>query len=107
MRYHVGQKVWVWRLGYFEEEPQEATITGYSGKASFDEDVYEFEYAPDGFHCSSGAGESDIFETLKAAELARFKCVRMVIGIFEEVEKIAVKNSEYFDELKHKLAASR
>ena len=104
MRYHNGQKVWVWRLGDVEEEPQEAIITSYSGNASFNEDVYEFEYASGG---SSGAGESDIFETLKAAIYARFKCVRMIIGIFEQIEKISVKNCSYYDEIKHKLAASR
>lgn len=103
MRYHNGQKVWVWRLGDVEEEPQEATITSFSGKASFDEDVYEFDYLNGG---SSGAGESDIFETLKAAEYARFKCARLIIGIFAQIEKISVNNCSYYDEIKHKMASA-
>ena len=74
MKYKEGQKVYVWR-GDIKDEIREATITGYSGKASFGEDVYEFDYE---MGVSSGAGESDIFETLQKAQLAKFKMAKNI-----------------------------
>lgn len=103
MKYKVGDNVWVWRMGDMENEPHYATITGYSGKASFNEDVYEFEYSPYGFRCSSGAGESDLYATEDAAKLARFKMARTFEDIFNQIENVVILNKELMSELKHKL----
>lgn len=84
MKYKEGQKVYVWR-GDIEDEIQEATITGYFGKAFLGEDVYEFEY--NDMKAMSGAGESDIFETLQKAQLAKFKMAKTIREIFIELEK--------------------
>lgn len=102
MKYKVGDKVWVWRD--VAESPQEVVISAYSGKASFNEDVYEYEYFRDGIRLfQSGAGESDLYETEDAAKLARFKVVRTVEDIFNQIERIVVRNKESMTELKHKL----
>lgn len=91
MKYKEGQKVYVWR-GDIEDEIQEATITGYLGKASFGEDVYEFEY--NDMKAMSGAGESDIFETLQKAQHAKFKMAKTIREIFIELEKMMAHKME-------------
>ena len=91
MKYKEGQKVYVWR-GDIKAEIIEATITGYSGKASFDEDVYEFEY--NDMKAMSGAGESDIFETLQKAQLAKFKMAKVIREYIFELEKLMAYNKE-------------
>ena len=102
MKYKVGDNVWVWRD--VSESPQKVVISAYSGKASFNEDVYEFEYIRDGKRLyQSGAGESDLYDTEDAAKLARFKVVRTVEDILNQIEKIVVRNKESMTELKHKL----
>ena len=91
MKYKEGQKVYVWR-GDIKDEILKATITGYSGKASFGEDVYEFEY--NDMKAMSGAGESDIFETLQKAQLAKFKMAKTIREYFFEFEKLMAHNKE-------------
>ena len=91
MKYKEGQKVYVWR-GDIKGEIKEATITGYSGKASFGEDVYEFEY--NDMKAMSGAGESDIFETLQKAQLAKFKMAKEIREYIIELEKLMAYNKE-------------
>ena len=91
MKYKEGQKVYVWR-GDIKGEIKEATITGYSGKASFGEDVYEFEYNE--MRAMSGAGESDIFETLQKAQLAKFKMAKTIREYIFELEKLMAYNKE-------------
>lgn len=93
MKYKEGQKVYVWR-GDIEDEIREATITGYLGKASFCEDVYEFDYYINKMRASSGAGESDIFETLQKAQLAKFKMAKTIREIFIELEKMMAHKME-------------
>lgn len=103
MKYKVGDKVWVWR-SIIREEPKEVIISAYSGKASFNEDVYEFEYYENGRRLyQSGAGESDLYETLEAAQYARFKIVRTIEDIFEQIEDIVTNNKKTLAELKHEL----
>lgn len=97
MKYHIGQKVYVWRYDV-NEEIYEATITEYSGRASFDEDVYEFVYNIDGMGALSGAGESEIFETLIAARHAKFKLLRETRQLFIQIEDIAKRNKEIMTE---------
>lgn len=103
MKYKEGQKVYVWR-GNIKGEIKEATITGYSGKASFGEDVYEFDYYINNkMKASSGAGESDIFETLQKAQLAKFKMAKTIREYYFELEKVMAHYKEIMTKEMQKL----
>lgn len=70
MEYKVGQKVWIWRGD--NDKPYSATITDLCGIATNGEYVWEFKHIDEqtGWRCSSGCGESDIYETQEEAERA-------------------------------------
>lgn len=108
MKYHTGQKVWVWK-GNIDDEPIEAIITEFLDKASFDENVYEYDVVDENGKrlYSSGSGESDIFETLIAAKHSRFKMTRIVAGVFEDIEKLMVHNKELILESLHQQYENR
>ena len=61
MKFHEGQKVWVWRGD--SEKPYPATISGYLGKSSTGNDVYEFVTYWYGCQIVSGCADFDIYET--------------------------------------------
>lgn len=75
MQYKVGQKVWIWRGD--SEKPYSATITGYVGKSSTLNDVYEFDYKHPVLGCnvSSGCADFDIYKTEEMAQKAYKKYI--------------------------------
>lgn len=76
MKYHIGQVVWIWRGD--NDKPYTATITDLCGIATNGEYVWEFERIDEqtGWHCFSGCGESDIYETQADAENAYKKFLK-------------------------------